>query len=86
VDIDGIRDKIKNDQFSFTFHATEERLRKNITTETICRVILNGTVAKIEKDEKSEGKLNKYTLDWKNFRIVVKNDEPPLIISIRVKN
>ena len=75
-----------NNNYNFTYHATEERLRKNISTNAVCEIIVKGTIAKTEKDEKTGGKLKKYTVDWKNFRVVIKNDEPPLIISIRVKN
>ena len=92
ISLDKIRDyaREKSDHIEFSEHAKDEIFRRNLTTSIVLQVIENGTVSKKETDEQTEnregGAFTKYTLDWKNFRVTVKNSPFPRILSARVKD
>ncbi len=83
--IENIRKLARKDPdcFYFTEHAYDEIFRGNISFESVMETILKGTVHKKEPDEQTCGKLWKYVIVWRDYYIAVKNDKPPVILSVR---
>jgi hypothetical protein len=74
------------DSLYFTLHADDLIQNLNLSAWDIIDIILKGKKAKEEPDEETNGEYTKFTIDWKDFRIVVKDTDPPKVITVRLKN
>ena len=84
MDFKKVQHPVEEHRFALTEHAIEEFERKNISSGQLIRTICNGRLIKKERDEITQGKLTKYTVEDQNLRITMKDNLPPIIISIRV--
>ena len=76
-----IRQGLENGHVDFGPHLVDKMLAENIELEQILDVIRNGTLSKKEPDERTEGKLTKYTLVKDTIGVVVKDSDVPFVIT-----
>lgn len=81
MSLEQIRKYIEQDFYLYS-NKTRRRIAAGvITTAQVRQTILKGTRRKIEADERSDGRFNKYTIHWHDWYVVVKNTDRPFIIT-----
>ncbi|MBI4180080.1 hypothetical protein HY522_11735 [bacterium] len=76
-----IRRELACGQVDFGTHLVDKMIAENIELDQILDVIGNGTVMKKEPDERTEGKLTKYTLVRGGIGVVVKDSDVPFVVT-----
>ncbi len=59
MSIEEIRSDVRSERITFGPHSIERLYESGISIDQVLDVILNGTVRKMESDERSGGKYNK---------------------------
>ncbi len=81
MSIEQIRNDVHSEKITFGPHLVERMFENGISIDQVLDVILNGTVAKKEPDERSGGKHNKYTIRRRRITVTVKDCSPAFIIT-----
>ena len=76
-----IRQGLAKGQVDFGPHLVDKMLAENIELEQVLDAVRNGTLAKKEPDERTEGRLTKYTLVKDGIGVVVKDSDVPFVIT-----
>ena len=83
MSIESIYDDIDNEQITFGPHLIESMWNAGISIDQVLDLILTGTVNKKEKDERSHGRFNKFTISKGDMVVVVKDCNPAFIITAK---
>lgn len=81
MSLERIRDDVNAELVTFGPHLVERMFENGISIDQVLDVILNGTVAKKESDERSGGLHNKYTIRKRRITVTVKDCSPAFIIT-----
>lgn len=81
MSIETIRKDINSERITFGFHLIQRMWENGISIDQVLDTILTGTVNKKEKDERSHGKFNKFTISKGDIIVVVKDCNPAFIIT-----
>jgi hypothetical protein len=81
MSMETIYDDINSGQITFGPHLIERMWKNGISIEQVLDTILTGTVNKKEKNDRSHGKFNKFTISKGDIVVVVKDCKPGFIIT-----
>jgi hypothetical protein len=81
MSIQQIRDDIHAEAITFGPHLIERMYENGISIDQVLDAILNGTVSKKQRDERSTGKFTKCTFRQGRITVTVKDCRPAFIIT-----
>lgn len=81
--LEDIYDDIRNGEITFGPHLVQRMWEDGISIDQVLDVILNGTVNKRKKDERSQGQFMKFTISKRGIMVVVKDCKPSFIITAK---
>ena len=81
MSIETIYEDINSKRITFGPHLIQRMWENGISIVQVLETILTGTINKKEKDERSNGKFNKFTISMANIVVVVKDCNPAFIIT-----
>ena len=81
MSVESIRKGVEQGQITFGPHLVQRMWENAVSIDQVLDVIATGTVQKKEKDERSQGKFNKFTIVKGKLVVVVKDCDPAFIIT-----
>lgn len=81
MSIETIYEDINSERITFGPHLIQRMWENGISIAQVLDTILTGTVTKKEKDERSHGKFNKFTISKGDMVVIVKDSIPAFIIT-----